>query len=367
MRGEVVIDPASFRSSVIDVNGQRLHIAETGQGPLVLLLHGFPESWYSWRHQLIALREAGYRAVAMSGRGYGRSSKPCGPAAYRITELVADCVGVVRALGGSKAVIVGHDWGAQVAWACAWTRPDVFRAVAALGVAFGGRTLLALPGYSEDETGPQRPSEVVRAIAGPGLVFYREYLATPGLAEREMDADVHGWLRDGYYSYSASACTYPATDALGAAGLDQDTTVKLLRDSAACIRPGAQWRDRFHSAPDTLPSWLGEDVLDFYTREFEYTGFVGALNWYRCPDLNWELLAPFATQEIRVPALYIAGDRDPATMWTTHAIDQMAKKVPELDTPVVLSDCGHWIGEERPTETNRALVEFLGKVADTTR
>src|SRR3954452_2433016 len=144
----------------IDVNGLRMHVAEQGEGPLVLFLHGFPESWYSWRHQLVALGDSGYRAVAMSGRGYGRSSRPARLADYRITELVGDCVGVVRALGASTAVIVGHDWGAQGAWAAAWTRPDVFRAVAGVSVPFPGRALTGLTSRSGLPIGEERPSDI---------------------------------------------------------------------------------------------------------------------------------------------------------------------------------------------------------------
>jgi pimeloyl-ACP methyl ester carboxylesterase len=154
----------SFRT--VHANGLRFGVAEAGQGPLVLFCHGFPESSYSWRHQLPVLAQAGFRAVAPDMRGYGRSAKPADPDAYVITELVADCVGLVEALGEQTAVIVGHDWGAAIAWTAAWTRPDVFRAVAALSVPFGGRGLTALPG---NPLGERRPSIVERELAGPDL------------------------------------------------------------------------------------------------------------------------------------------------------------------------------------------------------
>lgn len=334
---------------------------DAGDRQLVLLLHGFPESWYSWRHQLLALSDAGYRAVAISGRGYGRSSRPYAAAEYRITELVSDCVGVVESLGHTSALIVGHDWGAQVAWASAWMRPDVFPAVAALGVAFGGRTLLTLPGYSEDALQEGRPSEISRVISGPDLTFYRDYLVTPGVAEREMEKDIRGWLRDAYFTYSGSAPRPAELEERVLADLDEGEIRGLVRNGPGCIVPGRDWRERFHEAPDPFPEWLGEDVLDFYVAEFERTGMSGAVNWYRNPDLNWELLAPFAEKSIQVPALYIEGDRDPATMLLKDRIEKMTDKVPYLTTRVI-AGCGHWIGEERPEETNEALLDFLASV-----
>ena len=348
----------SFGSSLVDANGQRLHLVHGGEGPMVLLVHGFPESWYSWRHQLPVLADAGYRVVAMSCRGYGRSSQPTEASAYRITELVADCVGVVRALGESRATIVGHDWGAQVAWASAWMRPDIFDAVAAMGVAFGGRSLLTLPGPYHNTAGDIPPSAAERTIGGPDLVFYREYLATAGAAEREIEVDVASWLRDAYYSYSASAPRPTRLRHAAAPEQTDESLLELIRTSAACISPGGRWRDRFLPAPTPLPPWLGEDDMDFYIAEFERTGLTGALNWYRNRDLNWELLAAYAGTPVRVPALYIEGDRDPATILLKDAVARMQTRVPQLTTHTI-PDCGHWIGEEQPDHTNEALLEFL--------
>jgi len=357
-----MIRPTDFTSTVVRANEQRIHVAVAGEGPLVLLLHGFPECWFSWRHQLVALQEAGYRAAAMSGRGYGRSSCPAEVSAYRITELVDDCIGVVHALGESTAVIVGHDWGAQVAWAAAWTRPDVFTAVAGLSVPFAGRGLTGLTPVSGIPVGEQRPSEVTRAIAGDDLVFYMDHINEPGRAEREIEADLRGWLRNGYYSYSGSAPLPPTLQGVDLTDLDDQAIVDLLRSAATCLTPGAQWRDRFLTAPDVLPEWLPEEVIDFYAQQFEYTGLTGALNWYRCLDLDWELLAPYAHTPVQVPAIYIAGDRDPVTIWSKDAIAQMTKTVPELYATHVIADCAHWVGEERPGETNAALLDFLERL-----
>lgn len=356
-----MIAPTDFTSSVVAANGQRIHVAESGAGPLVLLVHGFPETWYSWRHQLAALGAAGYRAVAMSGRGYGRSSRPERISDYRITELIEDCVGVVHALGESSAVIAGHDWGAQVAWAAAWTRPDTFSAVAGLSVPFPGRALTGLTTGSGVPVGSERPSHVTTTISGDDSVFYMDYVQEPGTAERELEADVRGWLRDGYYSYSA-APPLPGILQGNLADPDDDTILEFLRQ-ATCFPVGGRWRYRLLPAPDVLPGWLPEEVFDFYVREIEYTGFTGALNWYRCLDLDWELLAPYEGRPVEVPGLYIAGERDPVTIWCRDAARQMATTVPKLHATHIIPDCSHWVGEERPDETNAALLDFLAHVA----
>jgi pimeloyl-ACP methyl ester carboxylesterase len=174
---------------------------------MVLLVHGFPELWYSWRHQLSALADAGYHAVAVDQRGYGRSAKPPRIADYRITELVADLAGVVEALGESTATVVGHDWGAPVAWTAAWTKPETFTAVVGLGLPFGGRGLVCLP---SSPFGERRPSAAEREVAGPGLVFYQEYFSeAPGAAEREFDRDVRGFLERLLYGGSALRAAPP--------------------------------------------------------------------------------------------------------------------------------------------------------------
>jgi pimeloyl-ACP methyl ester carboxylesterase len=224
------------------------------------MCHGFPESWYSWRHQLDALPAAGYRAVAMDMRGYGRSSKPAEVAAYRITELVEDCVGVVKALGESSAVIVGHDWGSAVAWTAAWTRSEVFRGVASLSVPFGARGLLGLPG---DPFGEVRPSVVQRELAGPDLLFYQEYFCLPGaVAEREAEADLRTWLTGLLYGGSANAPLPPELAGVDLTALPGEMVREVLR-AAMCVPRGGGFGGLFHQ-PEKLPAWLGEDDLNFY-------------------------------------------------------------------------------------------------------
>jgi len=312
-----------------DVGDARLHAVEAGEGPLVLLVHGFPESWYSWRHQLPALAEAGYHAVAIDVRGYGRSSAPAAIADYRMMCHVADNVGLVRALGEERAVVVGHDWGAPIAWNSALLRPDVFRAVAGLSVPFA-------------PAGPTRPSDAFRAMGGDDE-FYIEYFQQPGRAEAEIEQDVRGWLRG--FLFTASGDSPSA----GEGG------------PMALVPHGARMADRFH-VPDELPSWLTEADLDHYVDEFERTGFAGPLNRYRNVDRDWRDLLAFRGRAIDVPALFIGGDRDGPTLWGRPSIERFPTTLPKLHASTILEGCGHWTQQERPAEVNAALIEFLAAV-----
>ncbi|MER5501510.1 alpha/beta hydrolase [Streptomyces sp. NPDC002561] len=303
----------------------RIHLVEQGTGPMVLLVHGFPESWYSWRHQLPVLAAAGYRAVAVDVRGYGRSSKPGEIAAYRMLELVEDAVAVVHALGERSAVIVGHDWGSGIAAHSALLRPDVFRAVGLLSVPY------TPPG------GP-RPSEVFARMGGDDE-FYISRFQEPGRAEAEIEPDVRGWLAGFYAAFSAD--TMPAAD-------DPDPHF---------AGRGGPLRDRF--PVDRSPAWLGEDDLDFYAGEFERTGMSGALNRYRNMDRDWEDLADFRGRPITQPSLFIGGASDASTTWLADAIRAYPTTLPGLVSSHVLDGCGHWIQQERHEEVNRILTDWL--------
>ncbi|MFJ6520667.1 alpha/beta fold hydrolase [Streptomyces filamentosus] len=317
---------AALRHRTVEAPAGRLHLVEQGAGPLVLLVHGFPESWYSWRHQLPALAAAGYRAAAIDVRGYGRSSRPERVDAYRMLDLVEDNAAVVRALGEHEAVIVGHDWGAQIASASALLHPGVFRAVALLSVPY------APPG------GP-RPSDVFRRIGGPDEEFYVSRFQEPGRAEAEIEPDVRGWLA-GFYA-ALSADTMPAPGA---------------PDPHFAARDG-RLRDRFPAG--ALPAWLSEDDLDVYAGEFERTGMTGALNLYRNMDRDWEDLAPYRGAPVTQPSLFIGGSLDASTTWMSDAIDAHPTTLPGLSGSHLLDGCGHWIQQERPDEVNRLLTDWL--------
>jgi pimeloyl-ACP methyl ester carboxylesterase len=308
----------------LKINGIDLHIAEQGAGPLVVLCHGFPESWYSWRHQLAALSAAGFHAVAPDMRGYGTSSRPEAIDQYTLFHLVGDMVGLLDALGVEQAVIAGHDWGAPVAWHAALLRPDRFRGVIGLSV-------------------PYRPrSRDIRTSLMPrrdDAVFYQLYFQTPGVAEAELERN------------------------------PRETIAKLLRDvfrkpasgTDVCMVPlEAGFLGRV-PAPTTLPAWLTEADLDFYEGEFKRTGFRGGLNWYRNIDRNWELLAPYAGAKVAVPALYIAGEYDLVVAFRNmdKVIANLAGAVPQLRGTIILPGCGHWTQQERAPEVNAAMIDFL--------
>ena len=317
---------AALRHRIVDGPAGRLHLVEQGRGPLVLLVHGFPESWYSWRRQLPALAAAGYRAVAMDVRGYGRSSKPAATDACRMLNLVEDNVAVVRALGEDGAVVVGHDWGSNIAAASALIHPEVFRAVGLLSVPY------APPG------GP-RPTDVFSRIGGPEQEFYVSYFQQPGRAEAEIEPDVRGWLA-GFYA-ALSADTMPAEG----------------EPDPHFLAPGGRLRDRFPAGQ--LPAWLSEEDLDVYAGEFERTGLTGALNRYRSMDRDWEDLAPYRGAPITQPALFIGGALDASTTWMADAIDAYPTTLPALSASHLLDGCGHWIQQERPEEVNSLLTDWL--------
>jgi pimeloyl-ACP methyl ester carboxylesterase len=306
-------------------NGIQIHIVEAGAGPLVVLCHGFPESWYSWRHQLAALAAARFHAVAPDMRGYGRTDRPEAVDQYTLFHLVGDTVGLADALGAETAVVAGHDWGAPVAWHAALWRPDSFRGVIGLSVPFRPRS-------------PDRPTTAMPQTDDE--IFYQLYFQEPGVAEAEFERDPGLFLRATLYALSGDMP--PGLRSFG-----------MVPRKGGLLRPGLP--------PPPLPAWLAKADLDFYAGEFARTGFRGGLNWYRNIDRNWELLAPFAGAPVAVPALYIAGERDPVLSFPgmDRLIPNLAKFVPQLRRTIILPGCGHWTQQERAAEVSAAMIDFL--------
>jgi len=322
-----------MRHQVVDARGTRIHCVEEGTGPLVLLVHGFPESWYSWRRQLPVIADAGFRAVAIDVRGYGRSSAPLEVEAYGMLEHVSDNVAVVEALTGpgSSAIVIGHDWGAPIAAHSALLRPDVFAGVAMLSVPYS-------------PPGGRRPTDAfaeLGRLAGPDEEFYINYFQEPGRAEREIELDVRSWLL-GFY-LAASADGVRSASAGG---------------SIATVARGTLLRDRF-PVTDVLPDWLTEDDLGFYVEEFERTGFRGPLNRYRSVDRDWHDLQVWKDAPIRVPSLFIGGELDGPTLWGGRAIARFPDTLPDLRGSHIVAGCGHWVQQEGADEVNRLLVDWL--------
>ena len=313
------------KHTMVDANGIRMHVAEAGEGPLVLLCHGFPESWYSWRHQLSALAQAGFRAVAPDMRGYGKTDRPEPIDQYTLLHLVGDMVGLLDAFGERQAVIVGHDWGAPVAWHAALLRPDRFRGVVGLSVPFRPRSAV-------------RPTTAMAQTDDE--MFYQLYFQQPGVAEAEFERDVRDSMRRTLYGISGDRPKGGANFGM--------------------VPRKGEFLSRMPD-PAGLPPWLSDGDIDFYVGEFARTGFRGGLNWYRNIDRSWELLAPFAGAQVTVPALYVAGDRDPVVSFKgmDQLIPNLAKHVPNLRRTIMLPGCGHWTQQERADEVNAALIGFL--------
>jgi pimeloyl-ACP methyl ester carboxylesterase len=313
----------------IQANGIQMHVAEAGEGPAVLLCHGFPESWYSWRHQLVALANAGYRAIAPHMRGYGLTDKPEAIDQYTLLHLTGDMVGVLDALELKQAAIVGHDWGAPVAWHSALFRPDRFPAVVGLSVPFRPR-------------GPARPTTVMPQT--DDAIFYQLYFQQPGVAEADFEKDVRATIRGILFANSG------------------DADPAVVGQTFMVPKKGGGRLGHDHQ-PAVLPAWLSEADVDVYAAEFRKSGFGGPLNWYRNVDRNWELLAPWNGASIAVPALYVAGDRD--LVLAFRGMDQLLPNlkqfIPKLDQTIILPGCGHWTQQERPAEVNAALLAFLKK------
>jgi pimeloyl-ACP methyl ester carboxylesterase len=314
-----------FTHRNVSSSGHRIHLVEAGEGPLVVLVHGFPESWYSWRYQLPALAGAGFRAAAIDVRGYGRSSSPAEIEAYAMTALVGDVIAVIDDAGPEPAVVIGHDWGAPVAWTTALLRPDRVRAVAGLSVPYNPR-------------GDLRPLDGMRALAGDDW-FYIDYFQEPGVAEAEAEADLARWLRGFYFSASGEA--------------------DLTKPSMGLIPRGHRMHERFQWPEPGQMAWLSDDEFAYYLGEFERTGLTGGLNRYRNITRDWTELAPWRFAPVTVPSLFIGGDKDGPTLLGRRAIERFDQTLPGLRGSHILSGCGHWTQQEQPDEVNRLLLDFL--------
>ncbi len=310
----------------VQANGINIHIAEAGTGPLVVLCHGFPETWYSWRHQVELLAGHGFHAVALDQRGYGRTDCPSDSADYTILHLVADVVALVQALQRPSAAIVGHDWGAIVAAHCALLRPDIFKAVC----------LLSVP-YAPRQWGRHRPTEVMTRIYR-GRQFYQLYFQRPGLAEAELELDVRRSLLAIFHTLSGGVEAGHRWNLTLAEGQ------KLLDATVV---------------PPRMPSWLSETDLDVYEADFRGSGFRGGLNWYRNIDRNWELTASLTGAPILQPSMFAAGETDPVPGLYRGFQSTIEKSMPNLKETVILGGIGHWTTQENPALLNRHLVGFL--------
>jgi pimeloyl-ACP methyl ester carboxylesterase len=308
----------------VQLDDLRMRVATQGSGPAVLFCHGWPESWYSWRHQMAAVAAAGFRAVAPDMRGYGGTDAPADPARYTMLHHVGDMVGLLKALGEKEAVIVGHDWGAPVAWNAALMRPDLFRAVVGMSVPYG----------------PPSRVDLLSALEKLGVrTFYMQYFQAPGVAEAEFERDVEASIRRIHFSGSGDAPEGLAFGVVPAGKGFLDSTID----------------------PEVLPDWMSAQDVAYYAAEFRRSGFRGPLNWYRTLALTAELMAPWRGAVIRQPSMFVAGSRDAVLKFpaSKSQIERFGQTLPGLRGSHVLEGAGHWIQRERAARVSELLVGFL--------
>ena len=315
----------------LQTNGVRLHYVEEGHGPLVLLCHGWPESAYSWRHQIPVLAAAGYRVVAPDQRGYGKSDAPDAIEAYDIAQLTGDMAGLVAALGEERAVVIGHDWGSMVAAHCALLRPDMFSALGLLSVPYVARRTVRPAARFEGAT---RERE-----------FYQDYFQQPDRAEAELEEDIRRSLLGILYTAGGDRVREHPDDAR----------------SFAFFPKGERLVDNL-IVPDALPSWLSEEDLAVFSEQFRASGFRGPLNWYRNLDRNWAITAFLQGARILQPTIYMAGSADGVPHMLADDVAAMESRIPQLRGKHILDGVGHWTQQEAPGVVNRLLLDFLASL-----
>ncbi|HMJ71113.1 MAG TPA: alpha/beta hydrolase [Cyclobacteriaceae bacterium] len=317
---ETVFDKTTITHSYPILNGIRYHYAEAGDGPLVVMIHGFPELWYSWRHQLTALAEAGYHAVAPDLRGFGESEVSANVKDYSLLQHASDVKALIDHVGVQEATIIGHDWGANIMWIMPMLYPQTVKAVASLSIPF----------YPE----PRDPSRI-KSFGSGKFNQFRE----PGVTESEFNEDPARFLRLFFYGLSGDAP--PGTvDTLFMGKFPDDA--KLL--------------DGFPE-PESLPGWLSPHDLDYYVNAYKKTGITGALGFYRNMADDYPALKELYREKITQPVLFIGGGVEPAVKY--GSLDPMKAALPNMRNALVLPGCGHWLQQERPAAVNAAIIDFL--------
>lgn len=302
-----------------------LNVAVKGEGPLILCVHGWPELWYSWRHQIERFCTQGYTVAAVDVRGYGASSKPQPIAAYSMTQIVSDLVAIIDALGGGRAILFGHDWGSPIVWNTALLQPGKVAAVAGLSVPYIPRG--------------EAPLVALFDALYPGRFFYQRYFQAEGVAEAELEADVETALRKIYFALSGEA---PLNKWIEQKPLD----AKLL-DGMVDPRP--------------FPAWMSQADLSVYVEAFKAGGFRGPLNRYRAQGIDFADLAPFAGKAVAQPAFFVGGERDAVRSFIPGGdlYADPGAACADFRGSVIVPGAGHWVQQEAPAATNAALERFL--------
>jgi len=322
--------PITPAFQTIRTNGVALRCVVEGDGPLVIMIHGWPESWYSWRHQIGSVRDAGYRVVVPDVRGYGGSDAPHAVEAYDMESLVGDALGLIDHFGEKQAILFGHDWGAPIVWNTAALHPDRVHAVASLSVPYSPR-------------GKMSSVELWRQIYA-GRFFYQLYFQEPGVAESEFETDVRTALRKIYYAGSGDSPK-------GMFRADKGPDERMLDDLPD---------------PAVLPGWLAEQDIDYYVSQFQKSGFRGPLNRYRNQQRDWDRLTALTDARITRPACFIAGRRDGVLKFIPNfdMVENMKRWVDDLRVCEVIEGAGHWIQQERPAQVTALLLGFLATLRE---
>lgn len=324
---------SAIEHRLINTNGITLHAAIQGEGPLVIFCHGFPGLWYSWRKQMQAVAEAGFRAVALDMRGYGQSDRPAHFSDYHIENQIADMMGVLDEFGAQKSVFVGHDFGANLVWSLTARHPERVSAVVGVSVPFG---------YALGDV-DLKPSDLYASIA-KNHFFHMHYFQQVGPADKELARDSKLFLTRLFWALSAKG---------------------NLLDWTNYPSEGTGYLDVLAEPEIPLPwHWLSDKDMDYYVSEYERLGkeqaLTGGLSSYRVSDINWELEKPYRDRDIEVPACFITGSEDPVLkLMANNALDIMKNRVTDLRGLHIIPDAGHFVQQEQATQFNLALIEFL--------
>lgn len=314
-----------FTLQNIETNGITLRAAVEGEGPMILLVHGWPELWYSWRHQIRPLAAAGYRVVVPDVRGYGGSDKPEPVDAYAMAEIMADLIGLIDTMGEERAILIGHDWGASICWNTAALHAERVSAVAALSVPYRKRAEVS-------------HIEIWRKLYA-GKFFYQLYFQEEGVVEAELEADVRTALRKIYYSISGDA---PSLDSW----FDRPVEGGMLDPM---------------TDPSPFPAWMTAEDLDYFVAAFEAGGFRGPTNRYRNQTRDFEELPAMGANPVRQPSCFIGGEKDVVRRFVPgrDMYENIDQNCTDLRLSRLIPSAGHWVQQEAPEAVNDALLEFL--------
>ena len=322
----------------IDTNGITLRAAVEGEGPLIIMVHGCPESWFSWRRQIPVIAEAGYKVAAIDVRGYGGSDKPHAIEEYTLKKIGADIVGIIDFFEEDQAILIGHDWGGPIVWYTSLLNENRISAVAGLSV----------PYFPQREVSPLDAFEVIYK----DKFFYQLYFQKEGVAESEFEPDLRKYLESTYFSIDARGMKKQFENPLNA--INKGPNAKYLDDVV-----------EFESYPD----WINKDEMNYLINEFENSGMRGPLNRYRAQRIDFEELKDYRDKKLKQPAALMVGSLDPVNFFigdgykdTEHLKEVFEPVYENLIKTELINDVGHWTQQEAAEEVNRFLLDFLKQI-----